>query len=76
MKNKQYRNNKTMAGKADRHVLYERSVQAVAVDYKFVSNTVHREETDPKTGEGSNVYSPATAGGADPGRVCFLVAEK
>jgi cyclopropane fatty-acyl-phospholipid synthase-like methyltransferase len=38
--------------------------------------TVYWEETDPKTGEGAGVYSPATVGDADPGWVCFLVAEK
>jgi len=38
--------------------------------------TVYWEETDPETGEGSGVYSPATVGDADPGWVCFLIAEK
>ena len=38
--------------------------------------TVYWEETDPETGEGAGVYSPATVGDADPGWVCFLVAEK
>ena len=42
----------------------------------FSKVTVYWEETDPKTGEGSGVYSPATVGDADPGWVCFLVAEK
>lgn len=42
----------------------------------FSKITVYWEETDPKTGEGSNVYSPATVGDADPGWICFLVAEK
>jgi hypothetical protein len=38
--------------------------------------TVYWEETDPETGEGAGVYSPATVGDADPGWICFLVAEK
>ena len=38
--------------------------------------TVYWEETDPETGEGAGVYSPATVGDADPGWVCFLIAEK
>jgi hypothetical protein len=38
--------------------------------------TVYWEETDEETGEGSGVYSPATIGDADPGWVCFLLAEK
>ena len=42
----------------------------------FSSVTVYWEETDPETGEGAGVYSPATVGDADPGWVCFLVAEK
>ena len=42
----------------------------------FSKVTVYWEGTDPKTGEGNNVYSPATEGDADPGWVCFLVAEK
>jgi cyclopropane fatty-acyl-phospholipid synthase-like methyltransferase len=42
----------------------------------FSKVTVYWEGTDPKTGEGDNIYSPATVGDADPGWVCFLVAEK
>ncbi len=42
----------------------------------FSKVTVYWEGTDPKTGEGNNIYSPATVGDADPGWVCFLVAEK
>jgi len=42
----------------------------------FSRVTVYWEETDPETGEGSGVYSPATVGDADPGWVCFLIAEK
>jgi len=42
----------------------------------FSRVTVYWEETDPKTGEGAGVYSPATVGDADPGWVAFLVAEK
>ena len=42
----------------------------------FRSATVYWEGTDPKTGEGDGIYSPATVGDADPGWVCYLVAEK
>jgi cyclopropane fatty-acyl-phospholipid synthase-like methyltransferase len=42
----------------------------------FSRVTVYWEETDPETGEGNGVYSPATVGDADPGWVCFLIAEK
>lgn len=36
---------------------------------------VYWEETDEE-GDGNGVYSPATVGDADPGWVCFIVAEK
>jgi|TARA_B100001964_G_C14245248_1_gene607088 hypothetical protein len=42
----------------------------------FSRITVYWEETDPKTGEGIDVYSPATEGDADPVWICYLVAEK
>ena len=42
----------------------------------FSRVTVYWEEVDKKSGEGTGVYSPATVGDADPGWVCFLVAEK
>jgi len=42
----------------------------------FSRVTVYWQESDRKTGEGTSVYSPATVGDADPGWVCFLVAEK
>lgn len=45
-------------------------------DAGFSKVTVYWEETDPKTGDGTGVYSPATVGDADPGWICFLVAEK
>ena len=37
---------------------------------------VYWEQTDDETGEGTGKYKPATVGEADPGWVCFLVAEK
>jgi len=42
----------------------------------FRSATVYWEGTDEETGEGDGIYSPATVGDADPGWVCYLVAEK
>ncbi len=42
----------------------------------FARVTVYWEETDEATGDGTGVYSPATVGDADPGWVCFIVAEK
>ena len=42
MKNRQSRKKKTMAERADRHILYENSVQNVAEEYKFVSKTFRK----------------------------------
>ena len=42
MKPGKSRKKKTMAEKADRHVLYEKSVQNVAEEYKFVSKTFRK----------------------------------
>lgn len=42
MKGKHSNRGKTMAERADRHVLYEKSVQDVAQEYKFVSGTFRR----------------------------------
>jgi hypothetical protein len=42
MKGKHSKRGKTMAERADRHVLYEKSVQDVAQEYKFVSGTFRR----------------------------------
>ena len=42
----------------------------------FSRVTVYWEKSDPVTGEGTGVYTPTTRGAADPGWVCFLVAEK
>lgn len=42
MKDKRKRAKKTMAESADRHVLYEKSVQGVAEEYDFVSETFRK----------------------------------
>ncbi len=42
----------------------------------FDKITVYWEGTDKKTGEGDGVYKPARVGDADPGWVCYIVAEK
>jgi hypothetical protein len=43
MKDKRKRAKKTMAQTADRHVLYEKSVQGVAEEYDFVSKTFRKQ---------------------------------
>ena len=42
----------------------------------FSGVTVYWEEVDDETGEGTGEYVPTTVGDADPGWICFLVAEK
>jgi hypothetical protein len=42
----------------------------------FARATVYWEGTDEESGEGNGVYEPAETGDADPGWVCYLVAEK
>lgn len=42
----------------------------------FRKATVYWEGTDEESGEGDGVYQPSEVGDADPGWVCYLVAEK
>jgi len=42
LKERSRKGKKTMAELADRHVLYEKSVQCVASEYKFVNKTFHK----------------------------------
>ncbi len=51
-------------------------LQELLDDAGFARVTVYWEQADAKTGEGTGVYMPTTVGQADPGWVCFLVAEK
>jgi len=51
-------------------------LQELLADAGFARVTVYWEEVDEESGEGTGVYSPATVGDADPGWVCFIVAEK
>jgi len=50
-------------------------LQELLVEAGFARVTVYWEEVDDETGDGTGVYSPATVGAADPGWVCFIVAE-
>ena len=68
VKTKNRQRQKSMEKRADRRELLDEA--------GFSRVTVYREETDPESGEGTSVYSPATVGDADPGWICFLVAEK
>jgi hypothetical protein len=51
-------------------------LRELLVEAGYSRVTVYWEETDPESGEGAGIYSPATVGDADPGWVCFLIAEK
>ena len=42
----------------------------------FGQTTVYWEGTDPETGEGDGIYSPATVGDADAGWICYITAER
>lgn len=50
-------------------------ITELLVEAGFSRVTVHWEGTDPESGEGNGVYLPATAGDADPGWICYVVAE-
>ena len=51
-------------------------LQELLTEAGFSRVQVYWEKTDDETGEGTGKYQPATVGEADPGWVCFLVAEK
>jgi SAM-dependent methyltransferase len=51
-------------------------LQELLTEAGFSRATVYWEEVDEETGEGTGSYSPATVGTADPGWVCFIIAEK
>lgn len=51
-------------------------IQELLHEAGFARVTVYWEEVDEESGEGTGVYSPATVGDADPGWVCFIIAEK
>jgi hypothetical protein len=42
----------------------------------FRKATVYWEGTDEESGEGNGIYEPSEVGDADPGWVCYLVAQK
>ena len=51
-------------------------LQELLTEAGFSRVRVYWEQTDDETGEGTGEYKPETVGQADPGWVCFLVAEK
>lgn len=41
----------------------------------FSQSDVYWEGTDEETGEGDGIYTPSTVGDADPGWICYIVAQ-
>jgi len=50
-------------------------IRELLLEAGFSTVTVYWEGTDEKTGEGNGVYEPAFVGDADPGWVCYIVAQ-
>jgi SAM-dependent methyltransferase len=51
-------------------------LQEVLTEAGFARVRVYWEEVDAESGEGLGSYAPSESGDADPGWVCFVVAEK
>jgi len=50
-------------------------LREILLEAGFSKTVVYWEGTDPDSGEGDGIYKPATVGDADPGWVCYIVAE-
>jgi len=50
-------------------------IQELLAEAGFSDVTVYWEGTDEKSNEGNGIYSPAETGDADPGWVCYVVAQ-
>jgi cyclopropane fatty-acyl-phospholipid synthase-like methyltransferase len=51
-------------------------IQELLIEAGFSEVTVYWEGTDEEINEGNGIYAPATVGDADPGWVCYIVAER
>jgi len=51
-------------------------ISELLVEAGFSDVTVYWEGTDQEKNEGNGIYSPATVGDADPGWVCYIVAQR
>ena len=51
-------------------------IRELLAEAGFTEVTVYREGTDEDSNEGNGVYEPTQTGDADPGWVCYIVAEK
>jgi len=51
-------------------------IQELLVEAGFSEVTVYWEGTDEESNEGDGIYQPAEVGDADPGWVCYIVAQR
>jgi len=51
-------------------------IHELLIEAGFSTVTVYWEGTDRKSNEGNGIYSPAKVGDADPGWVCYIVAQR
>jgi len=51
-------------------------ITEVLAEAGFSQSDVYWEGTDEETGEGNEVYEPSLEGDADPGWICYIVAQK
>ena len=51
-------------------------IQELLVEAGFSDVTVYWEGTDEESNEGDGIYQPAEVGDADPGWVCYIVAQR
>ena len=51
-------------------------IQELLEEAGFSEITVYWEGTDEESNEGDGIYKPATVGDADPGWVCYIVAQR
>jgi len=51
-------------------------IRELLAEAEFSDVTVYWEGTDEKTNEGNGIYEPAETGDADPGWVCYIVAQR
>ena len=51
-------------------------IRELLLESGFQDVTVYWEGTDEKSGEGNGIYEPAVFGDADPGWVCYVVAQR
>jgi len=51
-------------------------IRELLTEAGFSDVTVYWEGTDTDKNEGNGIYAPAVTGDADPGWVCYLVAQR